>query len=82
MFTHIFPHILKTNSFPTYNPSNHPLRATVSLSLNYKNITDFLLKKKKSCLSLKMKTERKSFREELIRKQDTSTLDYLNYKVI
>lgn len=29
-----------------------------------------------------MKTERKSFREELIRKQDTSTLDYLNYKVI
>lgn len=47
MFTHIFPHILKTNSFPTYNPSNHPLRASVSLSLNYKNITDFLLKKKK-----------------------------------
>lgn len=29
-----------------------------------------------------MKTERKSFREELIRKQDTSTPDYLNYKVI
>lgn len=48
VLTYIFPHILKTNSFPTYNPSNHPLRATVSLSLNYKNITDFLLKKKKA----------------------------------
>lgn len=76
MLIQIFPHILKTNSYPITHLATCSLQLC-QVSLNHKNITDFL----KKFFITKDENRGKSLSEEFIRKQDIRTFDCLSYKV-